>query len=1065
MKRFLLFFSVLFLSYGMVWAQSQTINGQVLDAVNEEPVVGASIVVQGTNQGTITDVDGKFTISVEPNATLMISFIGMHTVSVPAQNNMKILLQEDNKVLDDVIVVAFGTTTKKSFTGSASVVKSEEITKRQTSNVTNSLAGQVAGVQGLSTSGQPGETSSIRIRGVGSMSASNAPLYVIDGVPVSDMDAVQTLSNSDIESVSVLKDAASNALYGARGANGVILITTKRGSTKDAQVKVDAKWGINQREVPKYNVMTDPAMYYETAFQAYMNRYNNYATSLATLTSNRNGGLGYQVYTVPENEALIGQNGKLNPNATLGYVNSAGYTLIPDDWYKELFKSNNLRQEYNVSVSGASDKLTYFTSASFLDDTGIIENSNFRRATARVNVDYQAKEWLKIGTNMSYSHADQKYPGESEYGSLSSGNLFYVSNNMAPIYPLYIRDEKGNIMIDKNGYTMYDYGDGTINGAKRAFMNQSNPASAIQLNKELYKKDVLTGKWFVQVEPYKGLKAIANLGIQYVGVRAQETANPFYGQFAESGGYASVSQSRAMVINQQYLITYANKFGDHNIDALVGYENNRLLVSNIYASKQKLFNPEVAEVSNAILSPDAGSASDLYFVQGILAQAKYDFASRYYVSASYRRDASSRFAKGHQWGNFWSVGAAWDIKGESFMEDVENIDLLKLKVSYGSQGNDNLGNYHLWTDLYTLSESNGQFATTLAYKGNEDITWETSYNFNAGIDFGFFGERLTGTIEGWRRRTEDMLYNRPVPVSLGYATIPVNVGSVSNAGLDIELRGDVVKTRNVTWSLYANMTYFKNKILKLSPELNGRLVDGSYIFLEGESMYNRYLRSYAGVDKETGNSLWFVEVEKDVLDEEGNAVLDEEGNALKTIVKETTSDFSAASFYETGDILPKVYGGFGTSLEAFGVDLSIAFAYQLGGRVYDNTYAQLMHGGSSNYAGQNWHMDILNAWTPDNTDTNVPKLNAGYDYTNGASDRWMVSSNFLSIDNITLGYSLPSKLLKKAKIEKLRIFAVADNVALFSARKGLDPRQGFGGSSSTYYSPMRTISGGLSITF
>ncbi len=1065
MKRFLLFFSVLFLSYGMVWAQTQTISGQVLDAANEEPVVGASIVVQGTNQGTISDADGKFTISVEPNATLMISFIGMHTVSVPAENNMKVLLSEDTKVLDDVIVVAFGTTTKKSFTGSASVVKSDEITKRQTSNVTNSIAGQVAGVQGLSTSGQPGEMSNIRIRGIGSMSASNAPLYVIDGIPVSDMDQVQTLSNSDIESVSVLKDAASNALYGARGANGVILITTKRGSTKDAQIKVDAKWGINQREVPKYDVMTDPAMYYETAFQAYMNRYNDYATVMSTLTSNKNGGLGYQVYTVPENEALIGTNGKLNPNATLGYVNAKGYTLIPDDWYKELFKSNNLRQEYNISVSGASDKLTYFTSASFLDDTGIIENSNFRRATARVNVDYQAKEWLKIGTNMSYSHADQKYPGESEYGEFSSGNLFYVSNNMAPIYPLYIRDAEGNILIDDNGYTVYDFGDAKINGATRAFMNQSNPASAIALNKENYKKDILTGKWFVQVEPYKGLKAIANLGIQYAGVRAQETANPFYGQFAESGGYAAVQQTRVMTINQQYLITYNNKFGENNIDAMVGYENNRLLISSIYGTKQKLFNPNIAEISNAILSPDAGSSSDSYFVQGILAQVKYDYANRYYVSASYRRDASSRFAKGHQWGNFWSVGAAWDIKGESFMDGVENVDLLKLKVSYGSQGNDNLGNYHLYTDLYTISESNGQFATTLAYKGNEDLTWETSYNFNAGIDFGFFNERLTGTIEGWRRRTEDMLYNRPVATSLGYASIPVNVGSVSNAGLDVELRGDVVKTRNITWSLYANMTYFKNKILKLAPELNGRLVDGTYIYLEGESMYNRYLRSYAGVDPETGKALWYVQNEKNVLDEEGNPMLDEEGNNITEIVKETTDKWESASFYESGDVLPKVFGGFGTSLEVYGVDLSVAFAYQLGGKVFDNTYRQLMHGGSASYAGQNWHMDMLNAWTPDNTDTNVPALNVGDDNINATSDRWMVSSNFLSIDNITLGYSLPSKLLKKAKIEKLRIFAVADNVALFAARKGLDPRQGFGGASSTYYSPMRTISGGLSITF
>lgn len=383
------------------------------------------------------------------------------------------------------------------------------------------------------------------------------------------------------------------------------------------------------------------------------------------------------------------------------------------------------------------------------------------------------------------------------------------------------------------------------------------------------------------------------------------------------------------------------------------------------------------------------------------------------------------------------------------MDAYDKIDLLKLKVSYGSQGNDGLDNYHVWSDLYTVSENNGTFATTLAYKGNPDLTWETSYNFNGGIDFGFFNNRLSGTIEGWRRRTEDMLYYRPVPNSLGYAYLPVNIGSVSNGGLDVELHGEVIKTNNVTWSLYLNMSYFKNRILKLSPELNGQWIDGTYMYKEGESMYNRYLKSYAGVDSETGKSLWW-------MDEE-----DDKGN----IKRVTTTEYGSATQYETGDILPKVYGGFGTSLSTYGVDLSIAFNYQLGGRVYDTGYSQLMHGGYSSSAGQNWHMDILNAWTENNKNTDVPALNADDRYINATSDRWLVSSNYLTLQNITLGYTFPSKLLKKAHIEKLRIYAVADNVALFAARKGLDPRQGYGSSHQLYYSPMRTISGGLSITF
>jgi len=604
---------------------------------------------------------------------------------------------------------------------------------------------------------------------------------------------------------------------------------------------------------------------------------------------------------------------------------------------------------------------------------------------------------------------------------------------------------------------MYDYGDATINGQTRAFMNQSNPASAIELNKSIYKKDIFTGKWFVQIEPYKGLKLHANLGVQYNGVRFQQTANPFYGQFASSGGYAYVSSSRRMTIDQQYLITFARKFGDHNVDVLAGYENYRYIISSLNGTQQKLFNPDIAEVSNAILSPSTGSSTDTYFTQGILLQAKYDYASRYYVSASYRRDASSRFAPGKQWGNFWSVGAAWDIKSEPFMDAADKVDLLKIKASYGSQGNDNLltqdgyTNYHPWADQYVVSENNGEFATTLTYKGNKDITWETSYNFNAGIDFGFFGERLNGTIEGWRRRTENMLYYQPVPSSLGYSYLPVNIGSVSNAGMDVELRGEIIKTRNVTWAAYFNLTFFQNRIIKLSPELNGQWIEGSRIYKEGEGIYNLYLRDFAGVDQETGESLWFIDKENE------NGEIIERGGV--------TTNYSEASRYATGDILPKIYGGFGTELKFYGVDLSIAFNYQAGGRILDTGYQRLMHAGTSSDAGHNWHLDILKAWTPENPSSTIPRINASDTYANGASTRFLISSDYVNLQNITLGYTFPAKLTKKAHIEKIRLYAVADNIWLWSARKGLDPRQGYTSSNSFFYSPMRTISGGVSITF
>lgn len=1070
MKRLLLLLAVCTACISGVWAQAQTVTGKVVDASTGEPIVGASVVVQGTSTGSITSLDGDFTVECAQGAKLVISFIGLETKVVDAKDGVVVELAENTSALDEVMVVAFGTTTKKSFTGSASVVKSEEIQKRQSSNVTSTLAGTVAGVQSSSSTGQPGELSDIRIRGIGSMNASNKPLYVIDGMPADD-DLVASISNSDIESVTVLKDAASNALYGARGANGVVLITTKRGTTRDAKITVEGKWGNNQRALPNYNVMTDPAMYYEKFYEAmYMSQLSKgtqYAHNYANrnLLDHNNGGLGYLVYTVPEDELLIGTNGKLNPNAVLGY-NDGEHYYTPDNWFNELFNTGNLRQEYNLNVSGSSDKFNYYASFSYLDDSGLMENSDYSRFTTRVAVDYQAKKWLKLNTSMAYAHSDQHYP-DNQTNSGSSGNLFYVSNFMAPIYPLYIRDAEGNIMKDHNGFTMYDYGDATEANFVRAFMNQSNPASAIALDKRLLKNDMFNGNFTLAAELYDGLKATAKVAVGYVGVRYQSTLNPYYGQFANMGGQAQVEADRMFTLNQQYLLTYVKDFGAHSVDVLAGYESYNYTTSYVYGVKTKLFNPDMAEVDNAILSPNTGSATNYYATQGILAQAKYDYDNKYYVSASYRRDGSSRFAPGHRWGNFWSVGAAWDIKSEPWMDAVDEINLLKLKLSYGVQGNDNIGGYYPYADQYTLSENNGTFATTLSYKGNDEITWETSHNLNGGLDFSFFDERLNGTIEGYWRRTVDMLYFKPVRPSLGYSTLPINIGSLSNAGVELELSGDVIKTKNVTWNIYANVSYNKNKILELDPSLGGEWISGNTIFREGENINQFYIREYAGVNPETGAPMWYIDEEVVVKDKTtGEPVLDEKGNPVTEIQKNTTESWSKATQYAQGDLLPKVYGGFGTSVNAYGVDFSIAFNYQLGGKLYDYTYAALMHSGYSR-AGQNWHVDILNSWTPENTETDVPRVNTADQYTTSISDRFLVSSNYLSLQNITLGYTLPSKWTKKLHIEKLRVYAVADNVALCAARQGLDPRQAYGMSAETssVYSPIRSISGGISVTF
>ncbi len=1042
---------------GFAIAQTKTITGTVFSEEDGAPVVGASVLVEGTTIGTITDIDGNFTLNRVPDSAkdLKVSFIGLQTQFVRIKDQLKIYLKSDAELLDEVMVVAFGTAKKSAFTGSAGVLETDKIAQRQTSNVANALAGQVAGVQLTSKTGEPGKSPEIRIRGIGSISAGNTPLYVVDGVPYDG--EIAAINSQDIESMTVLKDAASNALYGARGANGVVLITTKKGQVGSARITVDAKWGTNRRAVPNYDVIKSPAEYYELEYQSL---YNYGATNGLSGTAlhqfaNKNliSELGYLVYTLPKGENLIGENGKLNPNATLGYSDGNNY-FIPDNWYDEVFDSGNLRQEYNINISGANDKVNYYISAGYLDDSGIIPNSGYTRFSTRMKLDYQAKEWLRVGANMSYVNSDSQSPRDQK--GTSSGNMFYVTNLMAPIYPIYIRDAEGNVMKDSYGHTMYDYGEGAVVDAVRPFMNMSNPASMIELDKQNYKANIFSGKWYANINFLPELRLTYNLGFDVDDTRYTNKYNAYYGQYASTGGIIYVGASRDVGITQQVLMNYNKSFGEHSIEGLVGFESYDLKRQSLLASKQKLYNPEISEIDNAINTPTAGSSTDRYATQGFLARVQYDYEGKYFGSASYRRDGSSRFHKDNRWGNFWSVGGGWLMNKEAFLEEASWIDMLKFKISYGVQGNDMMlyrgadpsQNYYPYADQYQVSNNADDFAVMMYYKGNKDLTWETSHSFNTGFDFTFFKGRLDGSLEYFSRKTTDLLYFKPVAPSLGYSHLPMNVGSMYNRGLELGLNGVAVQSNNVNLSFNFNMTYFKNKIHKLEESLNGELIDGTRIYREGESLYQLYMRNYAGVNDE-GVALYYI----DVKDKEGK------------ITRETTTDWDNATRYASGDILPKVYGGFGTNLQVYDFDFSVSFAYQLGGKIYDNTYMILMHGGGANDVGMNWHKDIRKAWKPDGGYTDVPRLHYTDPHTKKMSDRFITSSNYLSLQNISLGYNVPKSLLRKIDISSLRIYVVADNVALFSKRKGLDPRQSYTAAENSYYSPIRTISGGITLSF
>ena len=1044
-RKMMLLMTCLFIGIGLVNAQISKVTGTVISEEDGLPVVGAAIVVKGTQQGTVTDLDGKFVLENLPSSakTLMISFIGMKTVEVAVAPSLSIYLKTDAEVLDEVMVVAFGTAKKSQFTGSAATIGGEKLAKRQVSNVSNALSGAVAGVQTTSSNGQPGTGSTVRIRGIGSMAASNSPLYVVDGVPF-DGD-IATINPQDIASMTVLKDAASNSLYGARGANGVILITTRRGEIGKAVVSVDAKWGTNRRAIPNYDVISDPGQYMEIGYASLKNAYPN--KSNATLNADLINYMAYNPFNIPNGELLIGENGRINPNATVGRIYENDYWLQPDDWYDELFDNGNMRQEYNVNISGASDKMNYYFSAGYLDDSGIIAGSGFSRVSTRLKADYQVTKFFKVGANLAYSNTVSNYPGD-QAGS-SSANIFYVSNMIAPIYPLYVRNADKTIKKDERGFTVYDYGDGQYPGLGRPFMGNSSPASQLELDSRDYTADVISAKGFAEFRILDGLKATGNWGVDVDNTRSRELVNAFYGQYSAVGGIASVSNSRQFSINQQYLLTYIKQFGAHNIDLLAGFERYDYTYQYLSGSKQNLYNPLIPEINNAINKPSVSSYTNKYSTQGWLARAQYNYDEKYFASLSFRRDASSRFHPDNRWGNFWSAGASWLINKESFMEDVEWVDMLKFKTSYGIQGNDNLGNYYPYQDQFSVSNSNNDFAVSLSYKGNKDITWETSHSFNTGIEFELFGNRLSGGVEYFSRKTTDMLYNRPVPNSLGYSSYPMNVGSMVNKGFEIELQGVLVNTKNIDWRINFNLTHFKNEIVELHPDLKGEWISGSYIYREGESSYQFYMREWAGVDKETGEAMWY----KDVKDENG-----------KVTGRETTKTYADATRYATGDILPKVYGGFGTSLTAYGFDLSLSFAYQLGGKIYDNTYAALMHTDGGDF-GTNWHKDILNAWSETNKNSDIPRNSYNDIYSNSMSTRFITDSDYLSLQNVSFGYTLPKELTRKMNINNLRLYVTADNIALWSARKGLDPRQGYSASGNDVYSPIRSISGGISFQF
>lgn len=1056
-KSVILLLLCLLASTGLALAQSgRTVSGSVLLEADESPIVGATVLVEGTSLGTITDVDGRFTLSGVPASarTLLVSFIGMENQKVAITGKtLRILLRESSQLIDEVIVTAFGKEKRSSFTGSATVVNSEKIAQRQVTNVMDALSGKVAGVQMISSSGSPESVPSMRIRGFSSMNAGMSPLIVVDGMPYDGN--WNDINPADVENITVLKDAASNALYGARGANGVVMITTKNASRGKAKIALDAKWGVNTLGVQQYDYIDDPGEYYAAHYTALRNYYidSGYGALTAhqranqTLSSTNEGGLGYMVYRVPEGEYLIGENGKLNPHATLGNVvtyNGQDYLITPDDWTKEAFR-NGLRQEYNLNVNGGNEANQFYASLGFLKNEGIAKASEYTRYSFRLKDTYQARKNLKVGANLNYTHSDTDYATSG-----SEGSLFQMTSRIAPIYPVYMRDGAGNIMQDSNG-NMYDYGDRRNAGLYRPMIPNSNSLQTDLLDASSYSINGMNLQGFAELTLPWGFRLTANAGINNTEGRYKATGQPFYGYGSSDAGSIYVEHYRNFSLNAQQLINWDRSFGNHNVALMLGHEYYKLTQTDLGGSRTRMFSYfGNQELDGAVLNTDMNSSTTTYNTEGYFMRAQYNYSEKYYFSGSYRRDASSRFHPDYRWGNFWSVGGAWLLNKEEWFQPSW-VDMLKLKASYGMQGNDNIGEAR-YTDTYSIANSNDQVSLTFNSKGKRDITWETNANLNVGIDFNLFGNRLNGSIDWFYRKTTDMLSWRSAPIHLGYTGYYDNIGDMVNNGIEVDVNAAIIQNKKFSWSVDLNLTHYKNKITALSPDNRTMSVEGhagysggNNYYGEGLPLYQWYLKKYAGVDTD-GQSMWYY--------------TDSDGQMQRT------TTWSDADYYLTGSPIPDLYGGFGTTLSYAGFDFSVTFAYQIGGLAYDSGYASSMAPPTGSGGGYNYHKDIWKSWSEDNPTSNIPRWQYDDIYSASSSDRWLTNASYLSLQSINLGYTLPQDWTRKMRIQGLRLYLSCDNVCYLSKRRGFDPRYSFSGSTTTNrYTPMRTMSGGVTIQF
>jgi TonB-linked SusC/RagA family outer membrane protein len=1051
MKQKIIFTLLLSLFAGMqcLIAQQTGITGTVVSEEDGEPLIGASIIIKGTSTGTVTDIDGKFSLNVPANATLIISYVGMITQEVTARPNLRIELASDAQTLDEVMVVAYGTARKSSFTGSATAVGAQALEKRVLTNVTTALEGNVPGLQVTSGMGQPGASPSFRIRGFGSINSSTDPLIVLDGA-IFDGSFID-INPNDIESMTVLKDAASTSLYGSSAGNGVILVTTKQGKGDNGShsVNVAIAQGFSQRGIPEYDRL-DAFQYYPAQWEIMKNVYQYGSSQLSAAeaaqraTNEIAAKLVYNPFKGIAGNAIVGTDGKLNSAAT--------ELLWGDDldWEGAMFGTGHF-QDYNVSYSSKNDKSDAFASFGYQDNEGYAIRTGMKRFTGRVNYNIYPVKWFKSGLNIAATRSQSEVSVADDTGSSSSYvNIFRHARVMAPIYPIHKHDPvTGEYILDAGGNKIFDYESARLTDPGRDAYVET------LYNDRLNERDQLSGRAYAEFTILDGLKLNVSGNIETRNTLSKRYENTLVGD-GKGTGRLAITHNRYTTYQFNQLLTYQKTFGDHSVDLLAGHENYSYARQYLYGFRQGEIVSGLYEFGNFVNINSLSSFTDTYAKEGYLFRANYDFKDRYYGSLSYRHDGTSRFFTDNRWGDFWSFGASWRLDQEDFMQDLSWVNSLKVRASYGETGNDRVMSsgseiYYAYQTLYNVGYSNKDEAGIYfdSY-GNRDLVWETVVSSDAAIEFGLF-DRLNGSVEYYNRFSRDLLFSVPTPTSTGVSSVKRNLGRIDNYGIEVIL--DYLAYKNKDWniSVGANLSTITNKIKSL-PEATPTIVDGTKRYEVGHSRYDFWLRQFVGVHPDKGLALYLYDPE---LKQPGDDVFDYNGQTVTTTITKGKYDYS-------GSVIPKFYGGFNFSVGYKGFDLSGVFSYQVGGKILDSGYQGLMN----NRYGYAMHTDILKAWKQPGDVTDVPRLDETQSTnSDGQSSRWLVSSDFLNIKSVTLSYTLPRSILRPVGFKSTRIAVSGENLLHLNARKGLNSAAEFNGLVYNAYLPARTITASLNFSF